>query len=53
VQTARFDGLTQFIVKVTATGAPISLTLALERHGWQVGWKVTHVSMPARLMAQS
>ncbi len=53
VQTARFDDLTHFIVKVSATGAPISLTLALERHGWQVGWKVTHVCLPPGLMAQS
>jgi hypothetical protein len=53
VQTARFDGLTHFIVKVSATGTPISLTLALERQGWQIGWKVTHVCLPAGLMAQS
>jgi Protein of unknown function (DUF2939) len=58
VQAARFDGATSFFVELRAAGqaatdAPVRLDLALVRHGWHVGWQVTHVCVPASLMQHS
>jgi hypothetical protein len=58
LEAARFSGLTTFVVTLRTaseapTDAPVRLKLALVRHGWQFGWEVTSVWMPASLLEQS
>jgi hypothetical protein len=58
LEAAWFSGLTTFVVKLRTaseapTDAPVRLKLALVRHGWRLGWEVTHVWMPPTLLEQS
>jgi hypothetical protein len=58
LQTARFDSVTDFVVKLHTvqqepTDAPVCLHLSLVHHGWHLGWRVTRVWIPPELLQQS
>ena len=53
VEAARFDGPASFEVELrtaqeSPTDPPVRIDLALVRHGWSIGWQVTHVSRGLR-----